>query len=371
MGVVDLGGGKYRLDYYDEHGRRPRPVVAAPTKEAAKRMLAEIKLDIARRKRGLDAESPNPLGLTVGELVSRYLEGPARKLADFGKARAQTRMIDDAISAVRVDLLTSAEVERWLARLDGEGYAPRSVNHARTMLRTILTWAEAHGIAAVGAAAVKASKTRKVAQKDLETLSLDEVRRLLAGERDSHKRAIYALAIFTGMRRGEIFALRRPDINLDVGVISVRASNARRTTKTGKVRMIPIHEELRAHLSRVLISHTADIVFPSPTTGKQRSADAKTARDIARLLGAIGITRKVTFRDLRDTCATLLLQAGVSLAVVQRVLGHSTPVLTANTYGHLVVDDLRKGLAKLSTTDDHQRTTPQAQTSQKSAGGVA
>jgi integrase len=374
MGVVDLGGGKYRLDYYDEHGQRPRTVITAPSKTDAVRMLAEIKLDVARRKKGLAPESPNPQGLNIGDVVEKYLAGPARRLASYTKVRAQTRMIDATISAVRVDMLTGVEVERWLSRLDVAGYAPRSVNHARTMLRTVLTWAKDHGVVAVGAAAVSATKPRKVPQKALTTLSLDEVRRLLAAEQDLHKRAIYATAIFTAMRRGEIWALTREAVDVAAWTITVRASNKRKSAKTGKVRVIPVHPELRPLLAAVLLSHKSALVFPSPATGEMRSEDAKTARDIALVLARIGITRPITFRDLRDTCATLLLQAGVSLAIVQRVLGHSSPVLTANTYGHLVVDDLRAGLDRISTARDHQMTNPQTHKTQaapKSTDGVA
>ena len=58
--------------------------------------------------------------------------------------------------------------------------------------------------------------------------------------------------------------------------------------------------------------------------------------------------RTIRFHDLRHTTATLLLKARVPLAVVQRILGHSSPTITAGVYGHLDVEDMRAGLEQLS-----------------------
>jgi integrase len=58
--------------------------------------------------------------------------------------------------------------------------------------------------------------------------------------------------------------------------------------------------------------------------------------------------RAIRFHDLRHTTATLLLKARVPLAVVQRILGHSSPTVTAGVYGHLDVEDMRAGLEQLS-----------------------
>src|SRR5207245_1486448 len=64
----------------------------------------------------------------------------------------------------------------------------------------------------------------------------------------------------------------------------------------------------------------------------------------AHLLWPKPRVRPIRFYDLRHTTATLLLKAGVPLATVQRVLRHSDPNLTAGTYGHLDLDDVRSGL---------------------------
>jgi hypothetical protein len=65
-------------------------------------------------------------------------------------------------------------------------------------------------------------------------------------------------------------------------------------------------------------------------------------------LWPVAVPRKIRFHDLRHTTATLLLQDGVSLPVVQRILRHSDPRLTTETYGHLEVTDMRAALGRLS-----------------------
>ncbi|MBN1203628.1 MAG: tyrosine-type recombinase/integrase, partial [Myxococcaceae bacterium] len=80
-----------------------------------------------------------------------------------------------------------------------------------------------------------------------------------------------------------------------------------------------------------------------------------TAARLDEALCAAGFTRwpspqprSIRFQDLRHTTATLLLKARGPLAVVQRILGHSSPTVTAGVYGHLDVEDMRAGLEQLS-----------------------
>jgi len=372
MSIRAVGPGRWQLDYYDEHGKRVRTVVRAPTKAAAERMLSEILLDVSRRKRGLAPEAPNPEGLTVADLVRWWLDGPARRLASRDRTASSLKalLMGRRIAGARADLVSSPDVERWLSELEAEGYAARTVNHARGWLRAIYARAIRAGKVRVENPVVGTS-VRKAPAHAFEVLTLAEVARLLAAREDP-VRAIYATAIFTGMRRGELWALRRADVDLVEGVLVVRGSHGRTTTKGGKVRALPIHPELRPHLARVLLSHTDELVFPSPFGGR-RSEDAKTSRDFKAALKAAGIAKTMRFHDLRHTAATLLLQAGAGLAIVQRVLGHASPVTTANTYGHLVVDDLRRAMAAVSLGTDHSVTGEQSQVSRMSrksqAGG--
>ncbi len=65
-------------------------------------------------------------------------------------------------------------------------------------------------------------------------------------------------------------------------------------------------------------------------------------------LWAIPIPRRIRFHDTRHTTGTLLLKAGVPLAIVQKILRHSDPAITSEVYGHLDLEDMRAGINRLS-----------------------
>ena len=84
--------------------------------------------------------------------------------------------------------------------------------------------------------------------------------------------------------------------------------------------------------------------------GEER-ADAvnSTCPKCSMKLWVSAIPRPIRFHSTRHTTATLLLKAKVPLAVVQRVLRHSDPNITARVYGHLDIDDMRDGVNVLGT----------------------
>jgi integrase len=153
-------------------------------------------------------------------------------------------------------------------------------------------------------------------------LSMEEVRQLTEHASEQVATAVW-VSLFTGCRRGEILAIRKDDIGRDA--ITIRAGN----TKTLRTRVVPIVPPLRQYLDRLPLKITAEGL----KTGFQR----------ARV--AAGMPW-VTFHDLRRSCGTLMIQAGVDLYVVSKLLGHSTVAVTQARYAHLQVDQLRQGLVQ-------------------------
>ena len=168
-------------------------------------------------------------------------------------------------------------------------------------------------------------------------------------------------ALRTGMRQGELAALRWEDVNL-IGKpsITVRRSADTRTktrvstTKTGKERKIRIGprtvEVLKAHHDRQLEERMAaaswadsDLVFPN-TKGKVRRRDS-VMRSLRRLLEEADLPKDVRFHDLRHPAGTLALRQGVPLHTVSKMLGHADPAMTLRRYAH-VLDDMRDYAAR-------------------------
>lgn len=151
-------------------------------------------------------------------------------------------------------------------------------------------------------------------------LSMDQVRRLAECASDQVAAAIW-IALFTGCRRGEILAIRPDDIGPDA--IAIRAGN----TKTLKARTVPIVPPLRKYLKALPLAINAEGL----KTGFRR------AREAAEMPW-------VTFHDLRRSCGTLMIEAGVDLYVVSKVLGHSSVAVTQSRYGHLQLERMQAGL---------------------------
>jgi integrase len=178
------------------------------------------------------------------------------------------------------------------------------------------------------------------------------------GTRDE---ALITLALRTGMRQGELAALRWEDVDLaGKPTITVRRSADTHTktrvstTKTGKERKIRIGprtvEVLKAHRAgqleeRMAAASWADpgLVFPN-TKGKIRRRDS-VVRSLKKLLGEADLPISVRFHVLRHTAGTLALRQGVPLHTVSRMLGRADPAMTLRRYAH-VLEDMREDAAQ-------------------------
>jgi integrase len=172
------------------------------------------------------------------------------------------------------------------------------------------------------------------------------------GTRDE---ALLTLALRTGMRQGELAALRWEDVDF-TGKPSItvwRSADTRTktrvsTTKTGKERKIHIGprtvEILKSHRARQLKERMAatswadpGLVFPN-SKGKIRRRDS-VMRSFKLYLAEAGLPADLRFHDLRHTAGTLALRQGMPLHAVSKMLGHSDPAMTLRRYAH-VLDDM-------------------------------
>lgn len=151
-------------------------------------------------------------------------------------------------------------------------------------------------------------------------LTLEQVKAIADNASEQVAAAIW-IALFTGCRRGEILKMRAEDIGPDS--IVIHAGN----TKTLKTRTIPIVPPLRKYLGAVPLQMN----FEGLKSGFRR---ARVAAEMPW----------VTFHDLRRSCGTLMIAAGVDLYVVSKVLGHSSVAVTQSRYAHMQIEQLREGM---------------------------
>ena len=166
-----------------------------------------------------------------------------------------------------------------------------------------------------------------------------------------------AVALYTGMRRGEIAGLRWEDVRFDLGRIDVRRSYSG-PTKTNKPRVVPLHRELAPILQawRARGESPTGLIFPIHIAGVWRAAtecDEQLADALRAVLTQAGCRADFLrpWHAFRHTFATQFLEQGGSISALERILGHTTSgnPITAG-YTHVDVPFLARELAKLSLT---------------------
>ena len=192
-------------------------------------------------------------------------------------------------------------------------------------------------------------------KKEMHALEQNEVQRFLKSATDSRFFYVYYLAILTGMRLGELMGLRWSDVDFQNHIVSVnRQAQAIKgkgilysepKTRSG-IRKIRIQQNTidalfqqkeKIHDMKNKAGHKwveNDLVFPS-TVGTPMIA-YYLRKDFFHQLSVAGLPR-IRFHDLRHTAATLMINHGVPIIVISKMLGHSKPSVTLDFYGHCSV----------------------------------
>ena len=340
--TIDLGR--------DAEGKRQRKFVTVRGKRAdADRRLREV---MASLDKGLPLDTSK---ITVGEYLQRWYRDyviPHTRPRTAYRYEGDIRLhITPDIGHVQLAQLRAADVQKLEAKLLADGKTARSVRHVHVVLREALQHGMRWGLTHVNVA--DAVTPPRVERKEVQVPSVDEVRRTLALAQETPYGTALTFMARTGVRRGECLGLRWADINMDTGNASIVQSLQRvigrglvfMPPKTAKSRRaialdsetVNMLRELRGH--QILIKaelgtvyHDNGLVFPGPF-GSPLDPNALT-RAFTKLSRKVGL-RRVRLHDLRHFHATLLLEAGTHLKVVQERLGHSSIAITADIYSHV------------------------------------
>jgi integrase len=231
-----------------------------------------------------------------------------------------------------VEAITPAMIERWLASVEGSANTRRK---ALVLMHGVFQRARnVWGLPANPVAEVE--KPPLEHSGDIQVYSPEEVWapvRAAASEQDA---AIYLTAAFTGLRRGELLALRRRDVDFAGSVIRVRTSysgGALTTPKSGKIRSVPMAPVVAEALAKLGTRERwvveDDLVFPG-AVGSFLDARALVRRYDTALRHA-GL-RRLRFHDLRHTSGTRMI-AKADIRRVQVWMGHAD-IQTTMKYLH-------------------------------------
>jgi len=349
--IFQRSDGRWVARVRDSAGR-PRYLYAKDRAHAKQRLTEALNV--------VHAEQPLPdQRLTFGRYLLDWVAG-------LGAASVKPRTVAYYERYVRRHLVTSDLAQKPLARLEPadlrrlyaaklvSGLSSTSVHHIHAVIHVALQRAVDDGVLGRNVAGLVGRSNRpKVRRVEVSTIaSGDQPRRFLEGAKGERLEALLVLALTTGMRRGELLALRWKDVDLERSTLAVtgslqgesRATLNIATPKSGKSRSVALGTvavtALREHRKRQaqerllvgtewrdlgVVFSTEYGDFLSPTTLRLA---------LRRALTRAGLPT-IRFHDLRHSAATLMLGRGVHPKMASEMLGHSTIAITLDLYSHV------------------------------------
>jgi integrase len=192
------------------------------------------------------------------------------------------------------------------------------------------------------------SRLLKVPYHEPPHMTQEDFAKLLVAIDDPAFRNVVLVAVCTMMRRSEVINLRWDDVDLAKREIHIR-SRGDFTVKGNRPRRIPLCDVALQTLSGM--RGRSGWVFPG--TAADRMVAGSLSRRFRKYVLRAGLSDKLHFHSLRHTGASWLVQRGVSLFVVQKILGHSSPTVT-QIYSHLSDQSLQRAVQELGPLLPHQ-----------------
>jgi integrase len=334
--------GKRLTRYFTVHGR-----------------LQDAQRELTRLLSAVDGGTlPESSTATVAEYLRAWLSGPHQlspKTAERYRELAERQIIPH-LGSIQLQKLRPKQIEEWHATLlkpnqGTRALAARTVGHAHRVLHKAL--AKAMGSEAVSRNVASAINPPKVEALEVEILAPEQITFVLERLRAHRLYPIVAIALATGMRRGELLGLQLGDLDLEASTLKVERSleetssglrfkapktkHGRRTISLppGAVAVLRAHwrQQIEHRVALGLGKPEPDALVFSQPDGSPLSPD-NLSRDWRRVCRALELPL-VMFHALRHTHASALIASGLDVVQIARRLGHGSPVVTLRVYGHM------------------------------------
>lgn len=359
--IIKRPSGNHAIVYY-VNGKQKWETIGPSRREAERALTA--------RKREVDTGTwREPSSETLATYAERWLayrdpgrvsHGMRTRLSPAtyeGYRLSIRRHVLPRIGRRALSSLRTEDVDRLIAELEADGKAPGTVRNVVVPLRKMLADAVRQGLILVNPAArADLPPAQDFAGKEISAGHANAIRQALVGlapmdplrrEPDLFFVSLFDVALGTGLRLGELRALRWSDVDRERRLIRVERAYSRQVLKRPKtdsgVRSVPLFPSVDAAL-RELAARAVErgryapdeLVFGSmrgtplqPSNFRQRVWAP--ALDRAGLCDA-----GYRFHDLRHTCVSRLVAAGADVKLVQAVAGHANPLITLKRYSHLL-----------------------------------
>ncbi len=337
---------------FDGDGKRVTRSVYGKTKGEVQEKLRKLQNDAA------GGQLADPTTLTVGQYLDGWLKDTAKpKCSPTTFARYDSLVhvhIKPHIGGVKLAKLQPVQINHLMGEIARD---VENRNNGRSP-----AWSQKLSLVLLSNALRHAVRLRlipfnpaadipkaKPAEKEIEFLTAEQGRRFLEAAKKRRLYALFAVALGTGMRQGEILALRWDAIDFERQQLTVRHSLAdvkskfilkepksKRSRRTIKLPAFVL-EALAAHRKAMAKeSHRSPFCFVTKTGNHINKSNL--TRQVLRPILKVAKLARVKFHALRHSHASALLQDGASIKAVSQRLGHSTVELTLRVYFHLLPD---------------------------------
>jgi integrase len=369
MACVRKWRGKWVVDWRDPNGKRFIETVDGD-RGAAKRRLGEI------LKAGEKSASKR---LTFQDYGQWWLENCAKgsiKESTYREYESGLRNhLNPVFGSKPLAKIGRKEIKELIARKKAEGFSSSTIRNILAPLRGMYNEAIENEDAHFNPASNLGKVNKNQPGAPINPLTREEVSILLekAEEKTPDLYPLLLCAARTGIRQGELIALKGADIDFHGRFIEVNRTLSRgklTLPKSGKTRRVDMSGQLTAVLQDLLSKRKALALRKEmeKPAGERRSAaevtgeimggwlfttpvgtqlDPSNLRKAFNRLLELAELRRVRFHDLRHSFASLLIQQGESLAYIRDQLGHHSIQITVDTYGHLVPGGNRQAVDRL------------------------
>jgi len=334
--------------YWDENRRNWRGQITLPTgkkKSKSSKNKKEVLSWLAEERSKIDkgifiVEDK----VKLGDFITSYMENvavhtlrPKTYHSHFGYIK---KHIIPYLGKYRLESIRPDHIQAFYTHLKEKGLSARTVQYIHTILHKTLKQAMRWGLVSRNVCdLVDVPKPQRQAP---ELLTAEQINLFLEHIKDHKYYPIYVVAVYTGMRQGEILGLRVNDVDLVKGYIFVRhqvqwvqgVGFIYSDVKTEKSRrLIPLPKKAVDVLKEHMVGIDSELVFTSSTGNPVYHNNL--FRHFKETLKELEFPN-VTFHSLRHLHATLLLIEGIHPKVVQERLGHSQISTTLDTYSHTI-----------------------------------
>jgi integrase len=317
-------------------GQQVRRSTGTTDKRLAKAILGQVRVQIIE---GRFFEKPEAQHRTLTELMDRYTSEHAARRANHRRELTSVKNLKAFFGNPTLDEITPKRIVAYKNQRYTDGVKPATMNREIATLKKAFNLARREWEWCTDNPVCRVSMEKEHNARD-RWLTVEEERRLLPAAAP-WLRELMVFAIYTGMRMGEILALTWAGVDLFRRTVTVFRS------KNGERRTIPVNTTVLDLLKHKYATRpgTADIVFHSEN---QTPLDGSNIRRALNLALDSAKIHDLHFHDLRHTFATRMVQAGIDLYKVQRLLGHKSPIMTQR-YAHHYPESLREGVDALET----------------------